>query len=538
MDTTRRRFLGQGAAAAAVLLAGTGAAAGARFRAPRHLGDPFTLGVASGDPTPDGVVLWTRLAPDPLAPDGFGGMGRQPVTVDYEVAHDDGFRRVVRRGSVIADRALGHSVHPEIHGLDPGRWYYYRFRAGPAISPVGRTRTAPAFGDRVRRLRFAFASCQAWNDGWYTAYDHMSDEDLDLVVHLGDYLYEYPVTGAVRGIRVESHLRHEPRDLSGYRVHYGWYKSDPALRRAHAAFPWLVTMDDHELADDWAGQRAQTRIDRDLVMPIFRARRAAAFRAMYEHQPLRLAQLPAGPRMRLHRRYRFGTLADITMLDTRQYRGRGSILGAQQRKWLVDGFVSAPARWQVLGNQVVLGRTDHDAGPGVALSGDAWDGFPAERAAVLSAAAAAAVPNLVVITGDRHENYAADLRADPADPRTPVVAAEFTGTSISSGGDGVDSYARGTELLAANPDLKFFNAQRGYARVEVGENLWRTDFRVVPYVSRPGAPVYTRASYVVVDGVPGIVPAGERRAEEPTAVRPAAVRAAPGPTEGTSRDAG
>ncbi|MGI5217912.1 alkaline phosphatase D family protein [Nocardia sp. CA-290969] len=538
MDTTRRRFLGQGAAAAAVLLAGTGGAAGARFRSPRHLGDPFTLGVASGDPAPDGVVLWTRLAPDPLAPDGFGGMGRSPVTVDYEVAHDDRFRRVVRRGSVIADRALGHSVHPEVHGLEPGRRYFYRFRAGAAISPVGQTRTAPAAGDRVRRLRFAFASCQAWNDGWYTAYDHMSAEDLDLVVHLGDYLYEYPITGAVRGMRVEPWLHHEPRDLSGYRVHYGWYKSDPALQRAHAAFPWLVTMDDHELADDWAGQRAQTRIDRDLAAPIFRARRAAAFRAMYEHQPLRLAQLPAGPRIRLHRRYRFGALADITMLDTRQYRGNGSILGARQREWLVSGFAASPARWQVLGNQVVLGRTDHDAGPGVDLSGDAWDGFPAERAAVLSAAAARAVPNLVVITGDRHENYAADLRADPADPRTPVVAAEFTGTSISSGGDGVDTHARGSELLAANPDLKFFNAQRGYARVEVSEKLWRTDFRVVPYVSRPGAPVYTRASYVVVDGVPGVAPAGERRAEEPTAARPAAVRAAPGPDDEIPQDAG
>lgn len=521
MDTTRRRFLTHGAAAAAVLLAGTSASGSARFRSPRFPGDPFALGVASGDPTPDGVVLWTRLAPDPLAPDGSGGMGRTPVTVDYEVAHDERFQRVVRRGSVVADRALGHSVHPEIHGLEPGRWYFYRFRAGAAISPVGRTRTAPT--GRTRRLRFAFASCQAWNDGHYTAYDHMAAEDLDLVVHLGDYLYEYPITRPHGDHRIASHLRHEPRDLSAYRAYYAWYKSDPALRRAHASFPWLVTMDDHELADDWAGDSTGAALDLDLLAPVFRARRAAAFQALYEHQPLRSAQLPHGPRMRLHRRYRFGDLADITMLDTRQYRRDGSILGARQRKWLVDGFAGSPARWQILGNQVVLGRTDHEAGADTVLSTDAWDGYPAERAAVLSAAAARAVRNLVVVTGDRHENYAADLRADPADPRTPVVAAEFTGTSITSGGDGIDTWARGTELLAANPDLKFFNAQRGYVRVEVDEQLWRGDFRVLPYVSRPGAPVCTRASYVVEDGVPGVRPAwNHRRGRAPHARRDAA----------------
>ncbi|MEU1521916.1 alkaline phosphatase D family protein [Nocardia rhamnosiphila] len=509
MDTTRRRFLA-GGAAASLLLAGTTAAGSARFRAPRALGDPFTLGVASGDPTPDGMVLWTRLAPDPGAPDGSGGMGHAPVTVDYEVAHDDRFRQVVHRGAVVADRALGHSVHPEVRGLEPARWYYYRFRAGPAISATGRTRTAPAAGRPVPRLRFAFASCQAWNDGHYTAYDHMAAEDLDLVVHLGDYLYEYPIARDRPGTPIEPGLRHEPRDLAGYRMHYAWYKADPALRRAHAAFPWLITMDDHELADDWAGEAARVSVDRDRLAPIFRARRAAAFQAMYEHQPLRLAQLPSGPRIRMHRRYRFGDLAEFTMLDTRQFRRGDSILGARQRDWLIDSFANSAARWQVLGNQVVLGRTDHDAGPAAVLSADAWDGYPAERAAVL-AAAARSVRNLVVITGDRHENYAADLRADPADPRTPVVAAEFTGTSITSGGDGIDIGGRGTELLAANPDLKFCNGQRGYARVEVDAQEWRTDFRVLPYVSRPGAPISTRASYVVEDAVPGVRPVRDHR---------------------------
>ncbi|NEW44965.1 alkaline phosphatase [Nocardia cyriacigeorgica] len=524
MGLSRRQLLRFGGVASAAALAGSCAVSGARFRAPRWTGDPFTLGVASGEPTADGVVLWTRLAPDPFAPDGLGGMPKHPVTVDYEIAHDEQFRYVVRRGAVVADRALGHSVHPEIGGLDPQRWYFYRFRAGSAVSPVGRTRTAPAPGTGSV-LRFAYASCQSWNDGHYTAYRHMAAEDLDLVVHLGDYIYEYPLTGRRRGTPVPSPLRHESRDLAGYRLHYAWFKSDEPLRRAHAAFPWLVTMDDHEVDDDWAGDAAATRVDIDALRVVFLRRRAAAFQAMYEHQPLRLAQLPSGPNMRLHRRYRFGELAEITMLDTRQYRTRQAcggeivggcadaraldrtILGSAQREWMLNGFARSTARWHILGNQVVMGRTDHDPGPGVAVSADAWDGYASERAAILGAAADREVRNLVVLTGDRHENYAADLRRDAADPESDVVAAEFTGTSITSGGDGVDLPARGHELLAANPDLKFYNGQRGYVRVEVNERLWRADFRVMPYVERPGAPMHTRASYVVQDGVPGVVEA-------------------------------
>nr|WP_324194978.1 alkaline phosphatase D family protein [Nocardia cyriacigeorgica] len=481
MGLSRRQLFRFGGVASAAALAGSCAVSGTRFRAPRWTGDPFTLGVASGEPTSDGVVLWTRLAPDPFAPDGHGGMPAHPVTVDFEIAEDEHFRQVVRRGSVVADRALGHSVHPEIGGLEPQRWYYYRFRAGSALSPVGRTRTAPRPGTGSR-VRFAYASCQAWNDGHYTAYRHLADEDLDLVVHLGDYIYEYPLTGRRRGVRVPSPLRHEARDLTGYRLHYAWFKSEEPLRRAHAAFPWLVTMDDHEVDDDWAADAAASAIDLDALRAVFLRRRAAAFQAMYEHQPLRLAQLPSGPNMRLHRRYRFGDLAEITLLDTRQYRTRQAcggeivsdcaqaagvdrtILGGAQRQWLLDGFAHSPARWQILGNQVVLGRTDHDPGPGVAISTDAWDGYASERAAILGAAADRSVRNLVVLTGDRHENYAADLRRDVGDSESAVVAAEFTGTSISSGGDGVDLPARGRDLLAANPDLKFYNSQRGYVR--------------------------------------------------------------------------
>ncbi|MCM6778817.1 alkaline phosphatase D family protein [Nocardia sp. CDC159] len=523
MALARRQLLRLGAAGAGAVLVGISGAGSGRFRAPRWLGDPFSLGVGSGDPRPDGVVLWTRLAPDPLAPDGLGGMGRAPVGVEYEVAHDEGFRRVVRRGTAVATRELGHSVHPEVDGLEPDRWYFYRFRAGAAISPVGRTRTAPLPGAPTARLRFAFASCQSWSSGYFTAYDHMSAEDLDLVVHLGDYIYERGWRRGRVGMSVEPYLTAEAVDLAGYRLRYAQAKAEPPLRAAHAAFPWLVTMDDHEVDNNWASDSPGLGIDISLLPALFRRRRAAAFQAMYEHQPLRVESLPAGPSMLLHRRFGFGDLAEITMIDTRQYRTRQAcggnvsadcpvrfdpertILGARQRDWLLDGLTRSAARWQVIGNQVGLGQLDSDPGPGVAVSTDAWDGYVADRGAVLGAAADRKVRNLVVITGDRHQNQVSDLRRDYTDPESPIVAAEFTGTSISSAGDGADLDPTGRRLLAANPDLKFFNAQRGYVRVEVDHRLWRGDFRVVPYVRRPGAPVRTRASYGVRDGAPGVV---------------------------------
>ncbi|BCK54080.1 alkaline phosphatase D family protein [Nocardia wallacei] len=527
MPLSRRELLRFGTAGSVALLAGVSAAGSARFAAPRRLGDdPFTLGVASGDPTPDGVVLWTRLAPDPLAPDGLGGMALAPVTVDYEVAADEHFRRVVARGSAVATRELAHSVHPEVHGLAPDRWYFYRFRAGSAVSPVGRTRTAPAPGSPTARLRFAFASCQSWSAGHFTAYEHMSAEDLDLVVHLGDYIYERAWLLGRAGMSMDRQFWAEAVDLAGYRLRYAQNKTELPLRAAHAAFPWLVTMDDHEVDNNWAGDSPGSGIDIYRVPALFRRRRAAAFQAMYEHQPLRLAQLPSGPDMRLHRRYRFGDLAEITMLDTRQYRTRQAcgdgglvtdcderfaadrtILGARQRDWLLEGFGASPARWQVIGNQVAMAQSDYDPGPATAVGTDSWDGYVADRNAVLGAAADRGVRNLVVITGDRHENYAADLRRDYTRAESPVVATEFTGTSITTGGDGADLPGRGRQLLDANPDLKFFNGQRGYVRVDLDHGLWRSDFRVVPYIRKPGAPIATRAGFVVRDGVPGTVAA-------------------------------
>ncbi|TDQ46103.1 alkaline phosphatase D family protein [Actinorugispora endophytica] len=518
---TRRRFLGIGTASAAAVALGTGLFSAEPARAGNTVsGYPFALGVASGEPRHNGVVLWTRLAPEPLAPDGRGGMDDREVTVYYQVATDEDFRRVVREGSATASPELAHSVHPEVSGLRPDREYFYRFGALGEISPVGRTRTAPPPGSLPSRLEFGFVSCQNWNDGHYTAYRHLADEDLAVVLHLGDYIYENPANGGIRQVEVPDHLKAETVTLEQYRSRYSLYKTDPDLRAAHERFPWIVTPDDHEVDNNWAGEFSQ---DAGVTPERFLRRRAAAFQAYYENLPLRRDSMPIGPNMSLHRRLPWGRLADFTMLDTRQYRddqacGDGltatcedrfapgrSVLGEAQRDWLVEGFANSPARWHVLGNQMPMLQTDVDSGPDTRVWMDAWDGYVAERDEVLAAAVREGVRNLVVLTGDRHQNYAADLKADYTDPDSATVGTEFVGTSISSSRDGQDLGPQGEEMLAANPHLRFVNEQRGYVRCTVTPRRWETDFRVLPYVTRPDAPVSTRASLLVEDGRPGVL---------------------------------
>ena len=337
---------------------------GAARRAPgRSLFQPsaFPLGVASGDPTPDGVVLWTRLALDPL---NGGGMPPDDVEVVWEVARDEGMTDVARRGTSVASGALGHSVHVEVDGLEPGRWYWYRFRAGTDESAVGRTRTLPAAGARPDRLRFAFASCQHYEHGYYTAYRHMAEDDLDLVFHLGDYIYE----GAASDGRVRRHTGGENELLDEYRNRYALYRGDPDLQAAHAAFPWVVTWDDHEVDNNYANAVSE---EEGLPAELFLRRRAAAYQAYYEHMPLRRSSLPAGPDLQLYRAFDWGDLASVHVLDTRQYRtdqpcgdGRGACdgmfdpaatpLGEAQERWLLDGLDGSAARWNV------VPQADHD----------------------------------------------------------------------------------------------------------------------------------------------------------------------------------
>jgi alkaline phosphatase D len=506
MLLSRRSFL---AAAAAAVGGGLGGCGSGDVRAPRG---PFSLGVASGDPFPDGFVLWTRLAPRPFEPGG--GLPARPIEVRWSVADDELLSRPLREGMALALPELAHSVHVEVSGLAPDRPYWYRFRVGDEESPVGRSRTLPPPESRPGRVRVAVASCNNFETGWFTAFRHMLREDPDLVVHLGDYIYE----NAAVDKRPRKHFGKECMSLQDYRTRYAQYKADPDLQALHAAAPWLVTPDDHEVDNNYAGAISE---ELNVTPAEFLVRRAAAYQAYYEHMPLRLAALPKGPDMLLYRRIGWGRLADFFVLDTRQYRtdqpcGDGNkppcdqvmdpnatMMGTAQRDWLFDGLARSGAAWNVLAQQVMFARVDRLAGPGVAYSMDQWPGYEVERRRVLQYLHERKIVNPVVLSGDIHTHWANDLIADFAGLDSRIVASEFVGTSISSGGDGVAVPKDLDKLLAENPFVKFHNAERGYLMCEVTPALWRTDFRTVPFVERPGAPLNTRATYVVESGMPG-----------------------------------
>ncbi|MGP8302239.1 alkaline phosphatase D family protein [Streptomyces inhibens] len=524
----RRRFLTVTGAAAALAFAtnlpGTGAAYAAEADARTITENPFTLGVASGDPQPGSVVLWTRLAPRPYEPGN--SMPNARVTVRWEVAYDEHFKRLAGRGRADAHPEFNHSVHIEPTGLAPDRVYYYRFRAGSWISPVGRTRTAPARAARISDLKLAAVSCQAYHDGYFTAYRHLAQEDLDVVFHLGDYLYEYPVS-AVGGARnytdrkLPALFNRETVTLEDYRLRYALYKSDPDLQAAHAAHPFIVTWDDHEVENNYASD-----ISEDNLPPAeFLVRRAAAYRAYWENQPLRRPQRPNGPDARLYRRLQYGQLAQFDILDTRQYRsdqayGDGwhapgaesedpgrTLTGATQERWLIDGWRQSTARWNLLPQQVTFSERRNATGAGYQLSMDAWDGYAASRRRVLAGAESAGVDNLVVLTGDVHVHYAFDIKKDFKDPGSRTTGVEFVTTSIASGKDGADKPANWATYMAANPHMKFYNGRRGYLTVTLDRDTARGDYRTVSAVTSPGAPVHTAASFVSEAGHPGLKPA-------------------------------
>lgn len=507
---TRRRLfaLGGGAAVAISIAPRPRASAAPGGQLPDGL---FSLGVASGDPLPDGVVLWTRLAPEPLAGDGLAGMPDREVPVQWQVATDERFRRVVAEGTEPARPEGAHSVHPEVAGLQPGAEYFYRFRAGRELSPVGRTKTAPAPGARLDRFAFAFASCQNYPSGFYNSYANMVDEDLDLVAFLGDYIYE----GGLQGDLGREHApAREILSLADYRVRLAQYKTDGDLQAAHAAFPWAVTFDDHEVDNNWADDISQ---DNDDPQEFLR-RRARAFQAYYEHMPLRRAQRPRGPDVQIYRRLTFGDLMDFYVLDTRQYRSDQvgddrrdepdrTILGDEQEAWLRDAVAGPTARWNALTQQVFFSQRDFVAGPDTNYSNDAWDGYLVERNSLRDHLAAAGTSNPMVLTGDVHANYVCDVKADFDDPSSATVATELVGTSISTGGDGQDQGPNDPVQLAENPHIRFINRNRGYVRNVVTRTEWTADFRVVDFVTRRGAPARTRATYVIENGRPGAQPA-------------------------------
>ena len=474
--------------------------------------DAFTLGVASGDPTPDGFVLWTRVAPDPFAPGG--GLPGVPVAVRWEIARDDAFRDIARRGEAAASPELAHSVHVEVSGLDPSRPYWYRFMTADGTSPVGRAITAPTSGADPSRFAFAMASCQHYEQGLYTAHRHLAQEDVSLVVHLGDYIYE----GGVAQNAVRRHDSPEVTTLDAYRNRYALYKSDVDLQAAHAACPWVSTWDDHEVENNYAADRDENGSD----PATFLRRRAAAYQAYYEHMPLRRTSMPRGADAQLYRRLSFGSMATFHVLDTRQYRtdqpcGDGNrvgcagaldesatILGEAQERWLHDGLRTAGTRWNVIANQLPLAPLAQPTTAGLAYSVDKWTGYVRVRDRLIGVLGEPRVSNPVVIAGDVHVNWVADVNRDPEQPGGATVATEFVGTSISSGGNGVDLSRGGERLLGANPHVRFYNGQRGYVRCTLDPQRWTADYRVVPYVDRPGAPVETRASFVVAAGRRGV----------------------------------
>jgi alkaline phosphatase D len=509
---SRRLFLGYSAALSSLPLLAE-QVSGRTLRKVSFAADPFSCGIASGDPTDTGVVLWTRLAPAPFEPSG--GLPAENIVVEWELATDEAMTQIVQHGTAIATPQLAHSVHVEVEGLEPARWYWYRFRAGDAESRIGRTRTMPVAHSLPPELRFAFASCQHFEDGFFTAYEHMAHDDLDLVFHLGDYIYEGP--GKEGGVR--KHLGKEIKSLEDYRIRHALYKSDLHLQAMHAHCPWVVTWDDHEFDNNCACDISE---EAD-----FLSRRANAYQAYYEMMPLRRTSLPRGSDMRLYRTISFGRLASFQVLDTRQYRTdqpngdkasplneaacdpRGSLLGQRQAGWLQASLLESPAEWNVLAQQVMMGLVGFrpEGKELLHYSMDQWGSAVHERGKLLEFLRDRRVPNPVVLTGDIHSNWANDLRIDDRQPETPIVAAEFVATSLTSGGNGVASPKGLERRLADNPGVRFCNAERGYVRCTVTPDAWRSDYQVVEEIEKPGGPVTTRAAFVVESGERGIKPA-------------------------------
>ena len=516
-DLTRRALLQAASVAGGAALIGTQGVRAATASRPL-----FTLGVASGEPSPDGMVLWTRLAPAPLEPDG--GMAAHKVPVRWELSASEKFSPI-RSGTAIADPDWGHSVHVELAGLEPGRPYWYRFIAGGEASPVGRTRTAPAAGTSPERLRIAFGSCQNWEAGFYAAYRHMVDDDPDLILFLGDYIYE----AAAKPGGVRLHPATEAKDLGSYRVRYASYKRDPLLQAAHLAAPWVTTWDDHEVANNYADDLDEFNSD----PAAFLKRRADAYRVYYEHMPLRAAQRPDGSYMRLYRTLDWGSLAQFQVIDDRQYRDPPpcqlpnaiahhlenmpyepdcaerrdpdrSILGIDQEAWLMDKLGASPARWNMLTQQTLMlpfedATAEDPTGPLTLWGTDTWDGYPAARRRIFERWRDAKTPNPIILSGDIHTFVAGD-HADPDNPDR-IVASEFVGGSVTSH----NHHPNLPDAAKRNPGFRFTDlVHRGYGLADVSAERCDVAFRGLADVRDPASPIGDLARFTVENGRSGL----------------------------------
>jgi alkaline phosphatase D len=525
MDRQRRLFLRRAAWLAA--LSATGAAPLAACAIVAGNWYPFRLGVASGSPLPDAVVLWTRLLSEPGNPES---PAPGPLNVRWEVADDQAFRHIVASGTASALPELAHSVHVDVTGLRPDRWYWYRFMLGDAVSPVGRTRTAPAPDALPGRIRLAYASCQHWEFGEYAAHRHIAAAAPDLVAFLGDYIYERGPYAAAHP--AAARRGDESKTLADYRARYAQYKADPQLQAAHHAAPWIVTWDDHEVSNDYAN-------DRDFMLdPAFLLRRAAAYQAFYEHMPVRLTALPAGPQryahMRIYERYDWGRLARFHVLDDRQYRshqacalpGRGgstsvglacgerlqperTLLGAEQEAWLAQGLGASPAKWNILAQQTLMAQCSQTpvAKDGGRFWTDGWDGYPAARTRLLDMIARHQPANPLVISGDVHSFFANDLQRDfnrPASAANPVLATEFCGTSVTSNSR---PQSRTEQYLAMNPHIRYGRSdRRGFVLMDLTPQAATVLFQALDDVRNAASGISTIAAFTVPNGRPGVMP--------------------------------
>ena len=483
-------------------------------------GYPFALGVTSGDPAADGFVIWTKLAPKPFEP--HGGMPMVPLPVKWEVASDDRFKTIVASGEATARPELGHSVHVEVTGLQPDRPYWYRFALGSDQSSRGRARTLPLALASLASLKFGVAGCQNYEDGLFTAFRHLArEDDLNFVFHYGDFIYEYKQRGpdydkdGLPEDQVRHHIGQDCFDVADYRLRYAQYLSDYDLQAARANHTWFSTFDDHEVENNWVGDHDW----KDVPPEIFRLRRQAGLQVWYEYMPVRAAMLPRdGIITNMYREARFGDLLSIDFLDTRSFRSdqpcndgfkpncpgiddsKATVISAQEESWLVDNLKRGRTKWNCLAQQVMmmsLDRRRYADEKAKIYNIDSWAGYSVPRNRLL--AKMRGLDNVIVLTGDEHQNFAGLL-----DNGDKTVAVEFVSTSISSGGNGSDLRTGSDMMLKNNPELKFINDQRGYLVCEVTPDAWTTKARVVDQVSTPGGAISTRATMTVPRGQPSL----------------------------------
>lgn len=476
--------------------------------------EPFPLGVASGDPQADRVMLWTRVFPaDPAS--------TETIEVAYDVAKDDEFSDLVASGIAKAGPELAHSVHVDVTGLEPDTWYFYRFRAADATTTTARTRTFPKPDADANAFNFAFATCQDFQWGYYGAWASVAEEpDLDAVVFLGDYIYELSLGDLSpnhSGARVWNDSG--AMTLADYRGRYAQTKSDKNLQAAHAAAPWIVTFDDHEVSDNYAGNVGGN----DLNEPKSRDRRLAAYQAWFEHTPIRLANPPAGSspedfdELLVNRSFSFGKLANMFVIETRQHADvpacrtepglmtdqgplcdatldpERSNLGAKQEEWLVQQYKNTTATWNILANPVMLADMNIGTAEKPEYYRDMWIGYPAVRERILKTIVDAKVPNPVTITGDWHASFVLDVQSDPHSSSPKTVMPEFLVSSITT-------VLFADDYRANNPQIKYFKAEHGYAMVRLTSERFDCAFAYVDDIWNPDSRVSRRDNWSLAAG--------------------------------------